>query len=74
MLADTTPLLGLLDGRHAGSEMFPAGAGGALIHVLEDFFDEWVSRVMVHFRWHYPESAEFAADKMANGRPEGPND
>ena len=67
MLADTTPILGLLDGRYPGREMFPPGIHGAIVHILEEFFDEWVSRVMVHFRWHYPASAEFAAERMSNG-------
>ena len=70
MLADTTPILGLLDSRHPGRAMFPPGIPGVIVHILEEFFDEWVSRVMVHFRWHYPESAEFAADRMSNGNQE----
>ena len=67
MLADTTPILGLLDSRHPGREMFPPGLPGVIVHILEEFFDEWVSRVMVHFRWHYPASAEFAAQRMSSG-------
>ncbi len=47
--------------------MFPEGAAGVLVHILEEFFDEWVSRVMVHYRWHYPESAAFAANRLAHG-------
>lgn len=67
LIGDTTPLLKMLDSRHPGREMFPPGATGALVHVLEEFFDEWVARVMVHYRWHYPASAEFASRRMANG-------
>ena len=37
------------------------------LHVLEEYFDEWIARTMVHYRWHYPRSAEFASNKMANG-------
>jgi len=70
MLADTTPILQLLDGRYPSRAMFPKGAQGALAHVLEDFFDEWVARVMVHYRWHYPDSAVFASEKMGNGNAE----
>ena len=70
MLSDTTPILALLDARHPGREMFPAGLYGAIVHVLEEYFDEWVSRVMVHFRWHYPARAQFAAAKMSHGEPE----
>lgn len=67
MIADTTPLMAMLDGRFARRAMFPSGALGVLVHVLEEHFDEWIARVMVHYRWHYPESARFAAERMAEG-------
>jgi glutathione S-transferase len=67
MIADTTPLLRLLDGRFPDRAMFPVGAAGVLVHVIEEYLDEWVARVMVHYRWHYPHSAEFAAQRMAAG-------
>ena len=70
MIADTTPLLHLLDARFPARRLFPAGPGGVLVHVLEEFFDEWVARTMVHYRWHYPRSAEFASTKMAGGNAE----
>lgn len=70
MLSDTTPILALLDARYPGQEMFPPGLYGAVAHILEEYFDEWVSRVMVHFRWHYPASAQFAAAIMSQGDPE----
>jgi len=67
MIADTTPLLGMLDARFPGREMFPAGELGVLVHVLEEYFDEWIPRTVVHYRWHYPESAKFAAPRIAGG-------
>lgn len=67
MISDTTPILSLLDGRFLQRQMFPDGELGVLVHVLEDHFDEWIARVMVHYRWHYPDSASFAANKMAGG-------
>ena len=70
MIADTTPLMHLLDDRFPARRLFPEGPLGILVQVVEDFFDEWVARTMVHYRWHYPESAEFASSKMANGNPE----
>ena len=70
MISDTTPLLEMLDGRFPQRAMFPSGEMGLLVHVLEEHFDEWIARVMVHYRWHYPESAKFAAERMANGNPE----
>jgi glutathione S-transferase len=70
MIADTTPLLDLLDGRFPFRRLFPPGPLGVLCHVVEEYFDEWVARTMVHYRWHYPESAEFASLRMARGQSE----
>jgi glutathione S-transferase len=67
MIADTTPLIALLDSRSPNLALFPSGAAGTLVHILEEFFDEWVARVMVHYRWHYPASAKFASQRMASG-------
>lgn len=70
MIADTTPLLSMLDARFPGREMFPADELGVLVHVVEEYFDEWVPRTVVHYRWHYPESAEFAAPLIGGGDAE----
>ena len=70
MIADTTPLLHLLDGRMPERRLFPPGPIGILVHVLEEYFDEWIARTMVHYRWHYPRSAEFASLKMSGGNAE----
>jgi glutathione S-transferase len=70
MIADTTPLLHMLDGRFPGREMFPPGPLGVLTSIVEEYFDEWVARTMVHYRWHYEESAAFASEKMSGGNAE----
>lgn len=67
VIADTTPLMRLLDGRFPDRAMFPPGAVGVVVHALEEYFDEWIARTMVHYRWHYEESARFAALKMSGG-------
>jgi len=67
MVADTTPLIAMLDSRFPARRLFPAGLLGVLTHVVEDYFDEWIARTMVHYRWHYPESAIFASERMAQG-------
>jgi glutathione S-transferase len=56
MLADTTPILDLLDQRFPKRRLFPEGAAGVLVHVVEEVLDEWLARTMVHFRWHYEEN------------------
>ncbi|MCA8900615.1 MAG: glutathione S-transferase family protein [Hyphomonas sp.] len=68
MIADTTPILSLLDGRQGRTNLFPQGLAGLLVHVVEECLDEWISRVMVHYRWTYPENAEFASLQISGGR------
>ena len=56
IIADTTPIIALLDGLLSARRLVPAGPLGVLVHVVEEVLDEWVARVMVHFRWHYEEN------------------
>ncbi len=70
VIADTTPIMQMMDSRVPARAMFPSGLNGLIVRLIEEFLDEWVARVMVHYRWHYPESAEFAAIKLGNGNEE----
>ena len=63
-LADTTPILRMMDERRPERRLFPTGLGGLMVHVVEEILDEWVARVMVHYRWHYPENTQ---DVLARG-------
>ncbi|MDZ4374280.1 MAG: glutathione S-transferase family protein [Phenylobacterium sp.] len=65
MIADTTPIIDLLDQRFPRRALFPAGPLGVLVHLAEEYLDEWTARVMVHYRWHYPDSARFVAGIIA---------
>lgn len=64
VIADTTPIMHLLDSRFPARRLFADGPDGFLAHVLEDVLDEWVSRVYVHYRWHYPENARYALTRL----------
>lgn len=66
-IADSTPLLQLMDSRVPARRMFPPGPLGLLVQVVEEYFDEWIPRTMVHYRWHYPESTRVAALQIAGG-------
>ena len=55
-LADTTPIITMMDERFPFRRLFPRGLNGLLVHVVEEILDEWIARVMVHYRWHYPEN------------------
>ncbi len=63
-LADTTPIISVMDARYPMRRMVPTGLTGLLVHVVEEILDEWVARVMVHYRWHYPENTR---DVLATG-------
>ena len=65
LLADTTPILRLLDGRFPQRRLFPAGPLGMLVSVIEEVLDEWVARVMVHYRWHNLENARYVLSQDA---------
>ena len=70
MIGDTTPLLHLLDERFPQRRLFPDGPLGVLTQIVEEYFDEWIARTMVHYRWHYPDSAQFASQRMGRGDPQ----
>ena len=70
MIADTTPILMMLDHRFPSRQLFPAGALGVLVHILEEYFDEWIARTTVHWRWSYPENHELLSMDAADGDAE----
>lgn len=65
ILADTTPIMMLMDSRLPHRRLFPSGPNGVLVHILEDVLDEWMCRTMVHFRWHYDENTAFIISKLS---------
>jgi glutathione S-transferase len=69
VIADTTPIIEMLDHRFPQRRLFPPGPLGVIAHLVEECLDEWVARVMVHYRWHYPDSAAFASEVIADGDP-----
>jgi glutathione S-transferase len=53
-VTDSTPLLRRLEGEISGRAARPHSAVLAFIDsLLEDFADEWVTKAMFHYRWHY---------------------
>jgi len=63
-LGDTTPMLELLDARMPSRRLFPTGPLGVLVHIVEEILDEWVARVMVHYRWHYIENTQHVIEEL----------
>lgn len=63
-IADTTPLLSMLDARYPARRLFPVGPAGVLAHIVEEVLDEWFARVMVHYRWHYAENTRHTVSEL----------
>jgi glutathione S-transferase len=64
-VADSTPMLTLLDAKLPHKRFYPKGIVGALAAVLEEYFDEWSARWCIHTRWMTTEeTAQHAAAFM----------
>ena len=67
-IADSTPILALLDSRMAEARFYPAGITGLLTMLLEEFFDEWSARWCISCRWmNGSETAMHASAAMFSG-------
>ncbi|MCK5041693.1 MAG: glutathione S-transferase N-terminal domain-containing protein, partial [Sphingomonadales bacterium] len=59
---DSTPLAFEMDRRFPERQLLPDDDALAfVVRIIEDYFDEWLTRQAVHFRWHY------AADRRVGG-------
>lgn len=61
---DSTPVALWLEQRHPGSRsILPDDPAEAfLCHLLEDFADEWLTKLMFHHRWHEDATALWASE------------
>src|SRR3546814_14867633 len=60
---DTTPLAHQLEARHPGERSIvpPDAADAFVCHLIEDFADEWVTKMMFHYRWTDDATADWAS-------------
>jgi len=65
---DSTKLIFDLEDRHpAARSVIPDDPGQAFLALLiEDMADEWLTKAMFHYRWHYEASQDFASRWIAN--------
>lgn len=67
---DSTPLAYALEREHPGERsIIPDDPALAYLNdLLEDFGDEWVTKMMFHYRWYYAEDREFAQTWIITSR------
>ena len=58
---DSTPLIRRLETEYPGRSVIPTHPVMAFInYLLEDYGDEWLTKAMFHYRWHYEADIEMA--------------
>jgi glutathione S-transferase len=70
LMNDSTPLAYILEREHPGERSIIPGdpAMAYLSDLLEDFGDEWVTKMMFHYRWFYPADRCFAQTWIVSSR------
>lgn len=62
-VVDSTPLIRRFETQFSGRAAIPGHPTLAFLdYLLEDYADEWLTKAMFHYRWHYEEDAAFAGD------------
>jgi glutathione S-transferase len=76
LMNDSTPLAYELERLHPGARsIVPDDPGLAFLSdLIEDFADEWVTKIMFHYRWFYADDRKFAqlwitGDRMIGAPP-----
>jgi glutathione S-transferase len=69
LMNDSTPLAYALEREHPGRSVIPDDPVLAyLSDLLEDFGDEWVTKIMFHYRWYYAQDRAFAQTWIVSSR------
>lgn len=71
-MQDSTPILEYLENRHPHPSLHPEdSAVRFLSELMEEYGDEWVSKLMFHYRWGYPADQQRRGASLAAGIIEG---
>ena len=73
---DSTRLIYMLEERHSDDRSVIPGnpAHAFLAHLVEDMADEWVTKMMFHYRWAYEADIHYAARWIADDRSPNASD
>jgi len=62
-VVDSTPLIRRFERAFAERSVVPSDPAVAFLdYLLEDFADEWLTKAMFHYRWHFARDAEQAGE------------
>jgi glutathione S-transferase len=68
-VVDSTPLIRRFEAEIAGRSVVPRDPVLAFVDALiEDYADEWLTKAMFHYRWHYPADIEKSGDILPRWR------
>lgn len=60
---DSTFIIRRLENEYSGNSVIPENAAlGFLDYLLEDYADEWLTKAMFHYRWHFDADAKMASE------------
>lgn len=67
-VTDSTPLIREFEEKYPGRSVLPKDSALNFINfILEDFGDEWCTKFMFHYRWHFDEDADNAGTILPLG-------
>ena len=65
---DSTPIIRRLEAMYSGRSVLPEDPALAFIdYLIEDFADEWCTKYMFHYRWHFVDDADNAGTLLPLG-------
>lgn len=71
-MQDSTPILEHLEAHHPDPSLHPSEpAVRFLSELMEEYGDEWVNKLMFHYRWGYPADQQRRGTSLAEGIVEG---
>lgn len=73
-VTNSTPIIRRLDASTPERSVRPANPVLALIDaILEDYGDEWLTKAMFHYRWHYADDIARSPPPCCRTGPQGPD-